>query len=70
MQSNMCGIFLLIEKSPTRSPEEVGNAFDLIQHRGPDSSSLEMISLMDGVMWAGFHRLTIRDHTHAAAMQP
>lgn len=59
----MCGIFAAL---CSNSKEDLLPYFDIIQHRGPDASKIEII---DDNLIFGFHRLAIIDPTDKS-MQP
>ena len=57
----MCGIFLLLENGEI-SKQRVREAFNKLEKRGPDNSTL----IMENKLWIGFTRLSINDMSESA----
>ena len=65
----MCGFLVSISNSKI-SPLLWKQAFDSIQHRGPDSSKVKLFNNNSLRIKFGFHRLAIVDHKNKNSNQP
>lgn len=65
----MCGYLVSITKNFTK-PSLWKNAFDSIQHRGPDNSKVKLYNQKLLKIKFGFHRLSIVDHNNRNSDQP